>query len=60
MGYELRITRCLDVDDNLGSIDMDAWLQYCKSDTEMEVVNIAEAKTSDGSVLSYQNNGLAI
>src|SRR5262245_26196249 len=61
MGYDVHITRAPDWEDSEANpISMDEWVAYVRSDDEMRMDGVAEAATSAGERLRYENPGLAV
>ena len=61
VGYDVHITRADSwLDAKARPITLDAWLDYVRSDPEMRVDGRAEACTSNGEVVAYENAGLAV
>lgn len=61
MGYDLHITRASDFSDSASDpIALQEWLEYVASDPELRVTGAAEVAAPDGSVLRYENEGLAV
>ena len=61
LGYNVHITRASDwTDSESNSIRIDEWLAYIGSDPEMRLDNFADAQTPAGSVIRYENAGVAV
>ena len=62
MGYEVHIARNEEWwdEDVGGGISPDEWSEFVASDETMRLDNVAEANMTDGNVLRYENQGLAV
>jgi hypothetical protein len=61
MGHDLHITRAFDwTDREKVPIPVEEWLDYVRSDPEMRLDGQAEATTSQGETIRYENDGLAV
>jgi hypothetical protein len=61
MGYDIHITRALHwTDSESVPITLDEWKEYVASDAEMRMDGFAEAATTAGETIRYENEGLAV
>jgi hypothetical protein len=61
VGYDVHITRKKDWSDKDGpEINLEEWVATVRSDPEMRLDGAAEAVTSSGDRLRYENEGLAV
>jgi hypothetical protein len=61
MGYEVHVTRAQDwTESDTVPITLDEWLAYVAADPEMRLDNFAEATTTSGETIRYENQGLAV
>jgi hypothetical protein len=62
VGYNLHITRKEDWsdEDESNEIKLTEWIDYIRSDNEMQLDNQANATTDNGDEVTYHNNGLAV
>ncbi len=61
MGYDIHITRAKSwLDASTQPILLEEWLEYLRSDPEMRLDGRAEARTSEGETVGYENAGLAV
>lgn len=61
MGYDVHITRAEHwVDSEEFPITLDEWIAYVEQDSEMRLDNFAEATTTEGELIRYENRGLAV
>jgi len=61
MGYEVHITRAPHwIDSESSPITLDEWKAYVAADPEMRMDNFAEATTTEGETIRYENEGLAV
>jgi hypothetical protein len=61
MGYEVHITRARHwTESESVPITLEEWKEYVATDREMRMDNFAEATTSGGDTIRYENEGLAV
>lgn len=61
MGYDVRLTRASDwFESESDPIHLEEWQAYVDSDPEFRMDNFAEATTSAGETIRYDNEGLAV
>jgi len=61
LGYDVHITRAKSwLDASTQPIVLEEWLEYVRSDREMRLDGHAEARTSVGESVAYDNAGLAV
>lgn len=61
MGYDLHITRAEDwTEAESAPITLDEWRSFVANDPEMTLVGVAETQLTDGQMLRYQSEGLAV
>ncbi len=61
MGYDVHITRAAHWTESESTpITLDEWKAYVASDPEMRMDNFAEATTTGGETIRYENEGLAV
>ncbi|HUO10437.1 MAG TPA: hypothetical protein VM008_19175 [Phycisphaerae bacterium] len=59
MGYDLRITR-KHHETEVPPISLDEWIALVDADPELRLDGRAQVQAPDGSIISYENPGLAI
>ncbi len=61
MGYDIHITRADHwTDSESQPIGREEWISFLTADAEMRLDNFAEAETSGGEIIRYENEGLAV
>lgn len=61
MGYDVHITRAKHwTESESEPILLSDWIRYVTADPDMRLDGVAVAKTPDGDVLSYKNEGLSV
>ena len=61
MGYDIHITRAEDwTESEATPILLEEWLALARSDPEMRVDSSAEATTTQGETIRYENPGVAV